>query len=439
MKPTSYFKPTIPATPSDARRLMNGMGDLLDIDLEPMATPRSIPSVTPRELETLRSDLQSQISGLSATLSGKEAEVMALKRSITDAEVRVGNTSEELRNERSARENLEAERAEWDRHRREMENVLREVRQNNMIVERETEKMRKQAEEADKVAEKRLEEQEVKILELEAMLGSSRRHNAASPTKDNASLTTAGMPADIDAAVKDATERVARELHNLYRGKHETKVEALKKSYAARWEKQVKELQENLKSARDEVLKLQTERDATMSGVIPGQSQKMADLVREREQAETERRLTHVRCRGLEEENSAFLAENAKLCSDLERERIEKGELVAQVDLFLAMEADMKRPVTAPTEHSDPHLPGEVPSTPSKEYRTSANGVGGAGGGGTAGRARPLSMLKQPGKSFTGIPAPGESRIGRAPLGRGLSTKGGIMEGIARMGAVGRG
>jgi hypothetical protein len=77
-----------------------------------MATPRSIPSVTPRELETLRSDMQSQISALSATLSGKEAEVMALKRAITDAEVRCGNSLEELRNEKSARETMEQERAE---------------------------------------------------------------------------------------------------------------------------------------------------------------------------------------------------------------------------------------------------------------------------------------------------------------------------------------
>src|SRR5277367_3451890 len=39
----------VPATPAD--RGANHLGDLLDIDLEPMATPRSIPSVTPRELE----------------------------------------------------------------------------------------------------------------------------------------------------------------------------------------------------------------------------------------------------------------------------------------------------------------------------------------------------------------------------------------------------
>lgn len=71
-----------------------------------MATSRSIPTVTSRELEILRSELQSCISRLEATLSGKEAEVMALKHAVTDAAVRVGKNSEELRNERAPQESL---------------------------------------------------------------------------------------------------------------------------------------------------------------------------------------------------------------------------------------------------------------------------------------------------------------------------------------------
>ena len=67
-------------TPSRARR-----DNLLDLDIDPLPTPRSVPTITPRELESLRSELTSQISGLRATLSGKEAEVSALKRAITEA------------------------------------------------------------------------------------------------------------------------------------------------------------------------------------------------------------------------------------------------------------------------------------------------------------------------------------------------------------------
>lgn len=404
----------VPATPAD-RRGANHLGDLLDIDLEPMATPRSIPSVTPRELETLRSDMQSQISSLSATLSGKEAEVMALKRAITDAEVRCGNSLEELRNERSARESMEQEKAEWERRGREMENVLREVRQEIMIGEREREKLRKQGDDA----EKRAEEQEVKILELQTMLESSRRQNSVSPSKEAGSLAPTGLAAEIDSAVKDATERVARELHSLYKSKHETKVEALKKSYAARWEKQVRELQENLKSAKDEIVKMQTERDATMSGVVPGQAQMLEGLQREKEEMQAEKSMLHARIKGLEEESSTMRAENEDLRQNLDKERAEKGELVAQVDLFLSIEADMGSKASTASEEK----PTEAPS-PSKELRTSLSG----------GRPRPISMLKPPGKfTGTGIPGPGKT-----PIGRGIP-RGGIMEGIARMGAGGRG
>jgi hypothetical protein len=413
--PPSPQKPTVvPATPAD-RRGANHLGDLLDIDLEPMATPRSIPSVTPRELETLRSDMQSQISSLSATLSGKEAEVMALKRAITDAEVRCGNSLEELRNERSARESMEQEKAEWERRGREMENVLREVRQEIMIGEREREKLRKQGDDA----EKRAEEQEVKILELQTMLESSRRQNSVSPSKGSGSLAPTGLAAEIDSAVKDATERVARELHSLYKSKHETKVEALKKSYAARWEKQVRELQESLKSAKDEIVKMQTERDATMSGVVPGQAQMLEGLQREKEEMQAEKSMLHARIKGLEEESSTMRAENEDLRQNLDKERAEKGELVAQVDLFLSIEADMGSKASTAGEEK----PIEAPS-PSKELRTSLSG----------GRPRPISMLKPPGKfTGTGIPGPGKT-----PIGRGIP-RGGIMEGIARMGAGGRG
>jgi chromosome segregation ATPase len=296
-----------------------------------------------------------------------------------------------------------------------MENVLREVRQEIMIGEREREKLRKQGDDA----EKRAEEQEVKILELQTMLESSRRQNSVSPSKGSGSLAPTGLAAEIDSAVKDATERVARELHSLYKSKHETKVEALKKSYAARWEKQVRELQESLKSAKDEIVKMQTERDATMSGVVPGQAQMLEGLQREKEEMQAEKSMLHARIKGLEEESSTMRAENEDLRQNLDKERAEKGELVAQVDLFLSIEADMGSKASTAGEEK----PIEAPS-PSKELRTSLSG----------GRPRPISMLKPPGKfTGTGIPGPGKT-----PIGRGIP-RGGIMEGIARMGAGGRG
>ncbi|EXJ90424.1 hypothetical protein A1O1_03525 [Capronia coronata CBS 617.96] len=450
---------TVPATPAGQRQSMYSLAgasglDLLDIDLEPMATPRSIPTITPRELETLRSELQSRISGLEATLSGKEAEVMSLKRSITDAEVRVGKTSEELRTERASREELEQAKDDWERRSREMEEVLREVKQNIFLEEREKEKLRRQAEEA----ENRAEEQEVRILELQASLDtlrSERIRATPSPEKGNAPATP-GVNSDIDFAVKDATEKVARELHALYKSKHERKVADLKVSYEKRWIKQVEQLRTDLKASQDEVVKLQTEKEATMTGVIPGQSEALSrmegqieELRRWNEEISADKKMIEAEAAGLRSQVESLAAETDYLRKDLEQERVEKGELVAQVDLFLAMSAQQEeqrvvqqvhRPVSPPRSedgHGRPNSAAAVAS-PNK-FRNSMNGgMMAAGSGGTGGRARPMTMLQKPTAGrYSGIPAPGSGL--KAPSSKAAGYGGGrIMEGIARMGAGGR-
>jgi Fungal Transforming acidic coiled-coil (TACC) proteins len=464
--------------------------NLLDFDLEPIATPRSIPCITPRELESLRSELSSQISSLSATLSGKEAEVLALKHAITDAEVRVGNTSEELRNEKSLRENLEQEKVEWDHRSREMENVLREIRQEIMVGEHERDKLRKQTEEA----EKRTEEMEVSVVELQTRLESANRRTTlspnSSPRKKGGSSGEPPTPAidgngmEINEAVREATERVARDLHALYKSKHETKVAALKKSYEARWEKKVRYLEEELKSANTEILNLKTERDATMSGPLASsaaaeqQQQLLADRIRisealakEKEQIEAEKKMLGAKAEGLESEVQSFQRETEKLREQLEKERIEKGELVAQVDLFLALGDDHS--AATPATHKG-RLAGEArmrsvssdsiaPSSLSASRSTAVDGhpppqhqhqhqqqsparpaINGRAPG--SGRPRPMSMLQPPGK-FSGIPGPGgrgpakalpprSNNAGGGGAGGG-GTAVGIMEGIAKMGAGG--
>jgi hypothetical protein len=132
---------------------------------------------------------------------------------------------------------------------------------------------------------------------------------------------------------------------------------------------------------------------------------------------QAEKSMLHARIKGLEEESNTMKTENEELRLNLDKERAEKGELVAQVDLFLSMEADLGSKASTVEEKPPPEAP-----SPSKEPRTSLTGS----------RPRPVSMLKPPGK-FTGIPGPG-----KAPIGRGMQ-RGGIMEGIARMGAGGRG
>ncbi|KAF7508783.1 hypothetical protein GJ744_008660 [Endocarpon pusillum] len=486
----------IPSPPNSTTPYTDRRKHLLDFDLEPLATPRSVPSITPRELESLRSDLSSQICSLSATLSGKEAEVLALKRSITDAEVRVGNTSEELRNEKLLRESLEQEKQDWDQRGREMENVLREIRQEIMVGELERDKLRRQTEEA----EKRAEEMEVRVVELQTRLESANRRTTLSPTSSPRKKTDelTGEPAtplvngngvngmDINEAVREATERVARDLHALYKSKHETKVAALKKSYEARLEKKIRHLEDELKSTNTEILNLRTERDAATSGPLTSsvavdqqlqeQTRRSEDLLREKEQMEANAKVLQARIEGLEAEVQSVKQLTDSLGEELEKERAEKGELVAQVDLFLALGDDQSAAITTPQRNGMVGLREEAklrsvssdsipPSTASYsaarhsvEFQqtqqatqhhqqppqqqsparphSAVNGRAAAGAGGTGGRPRPMSMLQPPGK-FSGIPGPGGVRgSGKTLPARTAGVGGGgIMEGIAKMGA----
>ena len=73
------------------------MSNLLDFDIPPAPTPRSMPSITPRELESLKSAFLSEISSLKASLSGKEAEVQSLKTAVGDAEKRVSYSLSECK------------------------------------------------------------------------------------------------------------------------------------------------------------------------------------------------------------------------------------------------------------------------------------------------------------------------------------------------------
>jgi hypothetical protein len=455
---------TVPATPSQGRHAhrhsmygaSNGLGlDLLDIDLEPMATPRSIPTVTPRELESLRSELQSRISGLEATLSGKEAEVKALTKAITDAEIRAGKVSEELHSERAAREEIEHARDDMERRSREMEEVLREIKQNAFVEERERDKLRRQVEDGERKAE----EAEVKILELNASLETLRSDRLSSTPSPAKHPSTPGGSIDIDTAVKNATESVARELHALYKTKHEKKVADLKVSYEKRWIKQVEQLRADLKASQDEVVKLQTEKEATMSGVIPGQGDaimrmegQIEELRRWNEDLTAQKKVVEAESTGLRSQIDTLSAETQTLRDELQQERIEKGDLVAQIDEFLLLkteeeeiqqeraraQAQLQQPVSPPrSEDGQNGRPQSATSmqSPGKARNSATEPMSGR-------KPRPMSMLQAPkGGKFSGIPAPGSGLKAPSNVSRNMGysgRSGGLMEGIARMGAGGR-
>ncbi|KAI9838186.1 MAG: hypothetical protein M1837_002615 [Sclerophora amabilis] len=397
--PAKYALPQ--QTPSERRHLAN----LLDFDIPPPPTPRSVPSITARELESLKSGYLSQISSLKATLSGKEAEVNSLKEAVGDAERRVGEAQESVREERGAKEVLQADKGEWEKRGTEMEKVLRTVKEEILREEREKEEFAQKLEES----ERKREEAETKAAEAETRFAGMRASVATSSSEN---------PSENSKEVEVAVEKVARELHSLYRSKHETKVSALKRSYEARWEKRVKEVERKLEEVNKENDELRIGRDVTMSGVVPAIPLPTATEDQEAGRIEEARKTEEHKARlvGLNEELASIKRDNDHLIRELEKERVEKGDLVGAVEEMLSM--------SAAGNGSD------TPATSSLEdFRSSFS---------RASSMKPPTQLSGSGG--------GESRIGRMNSGGSLklnrsisgssSTIGrsGIMSNIERMG-----
>ncbi|KAJ5491535.1 hypothetical protein N7539_003102 [Penicillium diatomitis] len=433
------------------------MSSLLDFDIPPAPTPRSLPSITPRELESLKSGFLSEISSLKATLSGKEAEVASLKTAVADAERRVGEALEEVRNEAARKDELEMEQAEWDRRGKEMETVLRSVRDELENGEQERERLLHRAEEA----EKSKEVLEGRVVELETQLTSARSSAGASASQagsENGSRRASQSNEATAREVQEAVEKVARELHTLYKSKHETKVAALKKSYETRWEKRLREVEKKLAEAVEESERLRVERDTAQSEAAEASIFKHAN-----EAHQNEKRVFEAQIRGLQEELAALKEEMGHLRVELDAERTEKGELVAAVDEWLSIQ----HTTTAQRGPSQEHERQRQASVSSMgdydvQSRASAEPVenhyprGGRMGSGSNSRSGSgsgfgsgMGLAPGPAPSGTRAPGAGEKRIPRfgAPAGhsRGQSGnksgiamptpgRGGIMSSIERMG-----
>ncbi|KAL1953734.1 hypothetical protein VTO42DRAFT_2333 [Malbranchea cinnamomea] len=393
--------------------------NLLDLDIPPAPTPRSIPTITPRELESLKSSFMSQISSLKATLSGRDAEVASLKEAVTDAERRVGEAMEEVRNEAARRETLEAEQREWERRGKEMESVLRGIKAEIVEREREKDRLTKRADDAEKAKEKL----ERKIVELESQLSATREATQSANFSTTPTENDGKSSVDTAKEVQDAVEKVARELHALYKSKHETKVAALKKSYEARWEKRVREAENKLKEALKENERLKTERDATMSGNDhSGVSAGNTTILRETEELEARKKMLEAKVKGLEQELIAVKQDCEALRAELKVERAEKGELVAVVDEWLAMQHDLQdqqQQVEQPqqTKTEPQRKPSLEPPTPRRVYKAEGN-LGPkqqepserpsiAGGNGTAASGIPTAPSHPPGSNIRPRLGPG--------------------------------
>ena len=396
-RPTSSGKQMFsPSTPSETRSFAN----LLDFDIPPAPTPRSIPTVSARELETLKSTFLSQISSLRATLNGKEAEINSLKEAVSDAERRVGEAFEEVREERNAKESLQHEKVDWEIRDKERHGILLGVKEQILNIEHQRDELTQKVSESDQ----KRSDAETKLSEAESRIAALRAMTPSTPSGSDSSTAEPGPSKEVEAAV----EKVARELHTLYKSKHETKVAALKKSYEARWEKKIRDLETQLAALTAEKAHLRTRRpDATtaLSGAAAGPPTPL--------ETEWERQLRAAEAQRLEEERARLQGELEALRRELdgsrtllERERVEKGELVRASEEMLAM------------------LAGST-ATARSELVGPTGGVEGLRGGGGARAAGGKGV------GFGLGAGVGESRIGRVGSGSGRS---GIMSNIERMG-----
>ncbi|KAJ6145236.1 Central kinetochore-associated [Penicillium chermesinum] len=407
---------------------------LLDFDIPPAPTPRSIPTVTPRELESLKSGFMSEISSLKAALSGKEAEVASYRQAVADAERRVGEALEEARNEAAQKEALEIEQAEWDRRGKDMERVLQSVRDELEEGERERDRLTRRADDA----EKSKEQLEGKVVELETQLSAAR--SSTSVEAGSAMNVKQNTPSAEETAreVQDAVEKVARELHTLYKSKHETKVAALKKSYESRWEKRLREVENKLTAAREENRRLKADQKAANSESIAMANASM--IARENDEHEAEKRVFEAQLKGLQQEMATIKEDAERLRSALKSERAEKGELVAAVDEWLAMQQGQPAPAQPPAQRQPS---GSSAGTPDDEHQSASEAV----------PAEPLRRsVSRSGSSGIRPPATAEKKIsrfggpgghsrgnsgGRSGIAIPTPGRGGIMSSIERMGRGG--
>lgn len=422
-----------PSTPPERRHYAS----LLDFDLTPAPTPRSVPSITARELESLKSSFLSQISSLRATVTGKDAEVRSLKDAVADAERRVGKALEEIREERGLKESLQAGKIDWEKRDKEMQSVLRSVKEQIIHGDREMDHLQQKLEESDR----KREEAEGKLIEAQTKIAGMKAGSAAANSDGTPGSST---NRSTDAAI----EKVAKELHSLYRQKHELKVGALKESYRARWERKTRELESRIDQLARENDDLRLGRDATMSGVVPSSlhsnviSQEKLDQERV-EQAKRAEEKTRALA-ALQDEVTRVRRDNANLMAKLDKERAdlacvrdENGDLAAQLekyrlemaDLVAATEEMMQLSLNAASSVSNDVNPSQVVTKASMEnLRGSVESLRGS-------VSRAASGLKPPGHG-AGL---GESRIGRGRGGFGApavgsSTRSGIMGNIERMG-----
>lgn len=453
------------------------IANLLDFEIPPMPTPRSVPTISARELESLKSNFMSEISNLRATLSGKEAEATSLRTALIDAEKRVGETMEQLREERSLREQNAEEKDTWEKRGREMETVLRQVKDEIMTTQRERETLESRLEES----EGRREAAEMMAQEAESKMAAMRASRVGGGEAANSPRSPKNMTSQRE--IELAVEKVARELHAAYKSKHEAKVAALKKNYEVRWDKKIRELESKIEELTKENEELRVGRDATLTKVEFEASERSAQAVKDSAQIKE----LHAEVEKLEAVLKTVRSDNDELRHQLEGERVEKGELVTLAEELMQMQSNQSvvvqnaepAPQQQQVEHTTPPkrvaqrasapvpprgqtgmgVPRSATTTTPRRTAPSPSGIPGTKSGlrnSMIGRPPGVSGLKAPGSIAGGSRIGGggggggaaaHSRAGSSVPGSGLARPasslarpGGLMNSIQQMGSYrGRG
>ncbi|KAK0904577.1 hypothetical protein LTR91_007196 [Friedmanniomyces endolithicus] len=384
-------------TPSKPNNILH----LLDFELPPAPTPRSVPTITVRELESLKSSYLSQISSLKATLSGREAEVESLKKAVGDAERRVGEAQR-------PREHVEQEKAEWEKRGKEVEQVLNSVKEEVMKSEAEKDEMARKAEDS----ERRVDDAEARAVRAEERFADALAARASNTGEGDASAVEDQVQRLVAAQIDAKIEAVSRELHSVYKGKHERKVGTLKKSYEARSERKCAELQARVAEMETRNEELSAAKDATFSGPVAVDAELKAQV--------EEQKAARAR---LEKEMQTSQRQQEQLMRELQQERIEKGDLVAAVDEMLMLQSENgggsggSRPANATAaaalsvvedfRKSISRPLGLRPLGAGGAGQSRIGGLGGAamgrsmsgGGGGLGGKSRLLSNIERMGRT----------------------------------------
>jgi len=255
-----------------------------------------------------------------------------------------------------------------------MEAVLRKVKEEIVISQREREELEFKLDEA----EKRREAAEMMAQDAESKMAGTRAGKASAEAAAAAAAASGenrspAVPSNKEVEI--AVERVARELHALYKSKHETKVAALKKSYEHRWEKQVRKLQAQVDQLTQENEDLR-HNNRLVRGIDPARLHEMEEERRaERARDAAQIRELEAEVEKVEAVLKTVQADNDELRVLLERERVEKGELVMLAEEMMNMQQSFVGGGSGGNEGPEEEVQEEVeerrPSAAQQEQRRS--------------------------------------------------------------------